>query len=53
MICTAAVIVSADDSISSIAVNTPIAISLCMFESVNKFAGMVDENSVVESNVNH
>ena len=52
MISTAAVIISADNSISSIAVDIPIPMiaavfdwPLCMFESINEFAGIVDENS--------
>ena len=59
MISTAAVIISADDSIISIAVDTPIAMiaavfdwPLCEFESIDEFAGIADENSVVESNYN-
>ena len=60
MINTAAVIISADDSISSIVVDTPIAMiaavfdwPLCMLESALEFAGMADENSSVVSNTNH
>ena len=51
-------IISVDDSISSIGVDTPIAmiaavfdrpLFMTLFEPVNEFAGMVDENSVVVS----
>ena len=58
MISTVAVMISTDDSISSIAVDTPIPmitavfdwpLFMTLFEPVNEFAGMVDENSVVVS----
>ena len=60
LISTAAVITSADDSISSITVDTPIAMiaaafdwPLSMFESALEFTGMVDENFPMVSNTNH
>ena len=55
-------IISADDSIGSVAVDTPIPMIAAVFdwslfvtllEPVNEFAGMVDENSVVVSTDNN